>query len=168
MRQNGGKLNQFPSHLPHIWQNGALERTFGARIFFTWGGFFLQWIGQDERRWWWRAYLQKFYVVRDCTRYILHALRRRRKNCDISSCLFSNFAFLKVHKHEIILNFFLPKSNPYMPFVNFWKKFCFFSFDFRQNFDVRTFPRWLSIRGTKFFLEISKKIFSSKSSLSSY
>ncbi len=23
---------------------------------------------------------------------------------------------LKVHKHELILNFFLPKSNPYMPF----------------------------------------------------
>jgi hypothetical protein len=26
-----------------------------------------------------------------------------------------------------------------MPFVNFRKKFRFFSFDFRQNFDVRTF-----------------------------
>jgi hypothetical protein len=25
-----------------------------------------------------------------------------------------------------------------MPFVNFRKKFRFFSFDFRQNFDVRT------------------------------
>jgi hypothetical protein len=48
--------------------------------------------------------------------------------------------------------FFLPKSNPYMPFVNFRKKFRFCSFDFRQNFDVRTFPRWLSIRGTKFCL----------------
>ncbi len=47
--------------------------------------------------------------------------------------------------------FFLPKSNPYMPFVNFRNFFCFFFFDFRQNFDVRTFPRWLSIRGTKFF-----------------
>ena len=44
---------------------------------------------------------------------------------------------LKVHKHEIILNFFLPKSNPYMPFGNFQEKFRFFSFDFRQNFDVR-------------------------------
>jgi hypothetical protein len=30
--------------------------------------------------------------------------------------------FLKVHKHEIILNFFLPKSNLYMPFVNFRNK----------------------------------------------
>ncbi len=58
---------------------------------------------------------------------------------------------LKVHKHEIILIFFWPKSNPYMPFVNFQKKFRFFSFDFRQHFDVRIFPRWLSIRGTNFF-----------------
>jgi hypothetical protein len=62
--------------------------------------------------------------------------------------------YLKVHKHEIILNFFLPKSNPYMPLENFRKKFRFFSFDFRQNFEVRTFSRWLSnvsIRGTKFY-----------------
>ncbi len=59
-----------------------------------------------------------------------------------------------------ILNFFWPKSNPYMPFVNFRKTFCFFSVDFRQNFDVRTFPRWLSIRGTKFFLrDIQKNFF---------
>jgi hypothetical protein len=43
---------------------------------------------------------------------------------------------LKVHKHEIILIFFLPKSNLYIPFVNFRKEFRFFSFDFRQNFDV--------------------------------
>jgi hypothetical protein len=28
-----------------------------------------------------------------------------------------------------------------MPFVNFGKKNRFFSFDFHQNFDVRTFPR---------------------------
>ncbi len=48
---------------------------------------------------------------------------------------------LKVHKHEIILHFFLPKSNPYMPLVKFRKKFRFFSFDFRQNFEVRTFSR---------------------------
>ncbi len=40
-----------------------------------------------------------------------------------------------------------------MPFVNFRKKFRFFSFDFLKNFDVRTFPRWLSKRGTKFFFE---------------
>jgi hypothetical protein len=78
-----------------------------------------------------------------------------------------DFLFLKVHKHEIILNFFWPKSNPYMPFVNFWKKFRFFSFDFRQSFDVR-FPRWLSILGTKFFLRDIQNFFSSKSSLWSY
>jgi hypothetical protein len=46
-----------------------------------------------------------------------------------------------------------------MPFVNFRKKFRFFSFNFRQNFDVRTFPRWLSIRGTKFFCWDIQKIF---------
>jgi hypothetical protein len=56
------------------------------------------------------------------------------------------------------LDFFLPKSNPYLPFVNFRNKFRFFSFDFRQ-FDVWTFPRWLSISGTKFFLEISQNFF---------
>ena len=55
--------------------------------------------------------------------------------------------------------FFWPKSNPYMPLVNFRKKFRFFSFDFRQNFEVRTFIRWLSIRGTKFFLRDIQKIF---------
>ncbi len=54
---------------------------------------------------------------------------------------------LTVHKHEIILNFFLPKSNR------------FFSFDFRQNFDVLTFPRWLSIRETKFFFRDIQKIY---------
>jgi hypothetical protein len=55
--------------------------------------------------------------------------------------------------------FFLPKSNPYMPFVNFRKKFCF-TFDFNQNFDVQTFLRWLSIRGTELFLrDIQKNFF---------
>ncbi len=47
-----------------------------------------------------------------------------------------------------------------MPLVNFRKKFCFFSFDFRENFDVRTFPRWLSIRDQIFFDELSKNFFS--------
>jgi hypothetical protein len=55
-----------------------------------------------------------------------------------------------------------------MPFVTFRKKFRFFSFDFRQNFNVRTFPRWLSICGTKFFLRDIQKFYFSKSSLSSY
>ncbi len=75
---------------------------------------------------------------------------------------------LKVHKHEIFLNFFWPKSNPYMPLVNFRKKIRLVSFDFRPNFEVRTFTRWLSIRGTKFFLRDIQKIFSPKSSLWSY
>jgi hypothetical protein len=38
-----------------------------------------------------------------------------------------------------------------MPLVNFREKIRFFSFDFRQNFEVRTFSRWLSMRGTKIF-----------------
>ncbi len=46
-----------------------------------------------------------------------------------------------------------------MPFVYFRKKFRCFSFDFHQNFDVRTFPWWLSIRGTKFFLRDIQNIF---------
>ncbi len=59
---------------------------------------------------------------------------------------------LKVHKHEIILNFFLTKIKSLYSLGKFSKKkFRFFSFDFRQNFEVRTFSRWLSIRGTKFF-----------------
>ncbi len=45
-----------------------------------------------------------------------------------------------------IFEFFLSKSNRYMSFVNFRKKFRFFSFGFRQNFDDRTFPRWLFLR----------------------
>ncbi len=46
-----------------------------------------------------------------------------------------------------------------MIFVNFRKTFRFFSFDFRQNFDVRTFPQWLSIRGTKICFERYPKNF---------
>jgi len=55
--------------------------------------------------------------------------------------------------------FFWPKSNHYMPLVNFRKKIRLVSFDFRQNFEVRTFTRWLSIRRTKFFLRDIQKIF---------
>jgi hypothetical protein len=55
-----------------------------------------------------------------------------------------------------------------MPLVNFQKIFCFFSFDFGLNFEVRTFSQLLSIRGTKnFFGEMSKN-FLSKCSLGSY
>ncbi len=55
--------------------------------------------------------------------------------------------------------FCFPKSNPYMPLVNFRKKFRFFSFDFCQNFEVRTFSQWLSIHGTKFFWRDIQKNF---------
>ena len=55
--------------------------------------------------------------------------------------------------------FLWPKSSPDMPLVNFRKKFCLFSFDFRQNFEVRTFSRWLSIRRTKFFWRDIQKFF---------
>ncbi len=61
--------------------------------------------------------------------------------------------------------FFFPKSNPYTPLVNFRKKFCFSSFDFRQNFKVRSFSRWLSIHGTKFFWRDIQKFFSKKFTL---
>jgi hypothetical protein len=43
-----------------------------------------------------------------------------------------------------------------MPLVNFFR---LDSFDFRQNFEVRTFTRWLSIRGIKFFLRDIQKFF---------
>jgi hypothetical protein len=46
-----------------------------------------------------------------------------------------------------------------MPLVNFQKKNWFFSFIFCQNFDVRTFSRWLRIRGTKFFWWAIKNFF---------
>ncbi len=46
-----------------------------------------------------------------------------------------------------------------MPFVNFWKIFCLFCFNFCQNFDVWTFSQWLSIRGTKFILRDIQKFF---------
>jgi hypothetical protein len=49
-----------------------------------------------------------------------------------------------------------------MPLVNFRNFFCFFSFDFRQNFEVRTFSQWLSIRGTKFFWRDIPNFFSQK------
>ncbi len=82
--------------------------------------------------------------------------------CVVRDC-FVICLFLKVHKHEIILNFFLPNSKSYMPLVKFRQKFRFFSFDFRQNFEVRTFSRWLSIRGIKlFWRDISKKFFFKK------
>ncbi len=61
-----------------------------------------------------------FYFLRDKiglpgSIQILDPDRRTHLNPDPKLCL-------KVHKHEIILNFFLPESIPYMPLVNFRKK----------------------------------------------
>jgi hypothetical protein len=56
------------------------------------------------------------------------------------------------------LEFFFPKSNPYMPLVSFRNFFCFFSFDFRQNFEVRTFTRWKHTRN-QIFLDTYPKLF---------
>jgi hypothetical protein len=61
----------------------------------------------------------------------LAAVLYQRENPGLDHCkLWQEEAFLlyilKVHKHEIIYNFFLPKSNPYMPSVNFQKNFAFF------------------------------------------
>ncbi len=67
---------------------------------------------------------------------------------------------LEVHKHEIILSFFLPESNPFMPFTNF-RKISLLFLRLLPNFDVRTFPRWLGICGTKFFWELSKIFYQS-------
>ncbi len=55
--------------------------------------------------------------------------------------------------------FFWPKSNPYMPFVNFRKKFRFFSFDFRQNFEVRRFSLETEHTWNQIFLEWYTKFF---------
>ncbi len=56
--------------------------------------------------------------------------------------------FLKVHKQEIILNFFYINPNLLWHWLIFEKKF-----------DVRTFPRRLSISGTKIFWRAIKKNF---------
>ena len=72
---------------------------------------------------------------------------------------------LKVHTTQAWDNFefiFLPKSNPYMPFVNFGKQIRFFSFDFHQNFDVEHFRGDWAYAEPNFFWEISKKFFSFK------
>ncbi len=59
-----------------------------------------------------------------------------------------------------IFEFFLTLIKSLHALGKFSKKFCLVSFDFCQNFEVRTFTRWLSIRGTKFFLrDIPTKFF---------
>ncbi len=52
--------------------------------------------------------------------------------------------------------FFWPNSKPSMTLVNICNKFRIFYFDFCQKFDVRTFSRWLNIRGTNFCCKISE------------
>ncbi len=55
--------------------------------------------------------------------------------------------------------FLLPKSKPYMPLVNFQNFLDSFPSIFAKNFDVRTFSRWLSICGNKFFWWAIKNFF---------
>ncbi len=55
-----------------------------------------------------------------------------------------------------------------MPLVNFWKKFQFSSFDFCQNFDVRTFCSDWAYAEPRLFGELSKKFCIPKFSLWSY
>ena len=64
---------------------------------------------------------------------------------------------LNVHKYEIILNFFWPKSKPYMPLVNFQKKFDSFPSIFARISMFEHISRWLSKREIKFFWSAIKK-----------
>ncbi len=67
------------------------------------------------------------------------------------------FSVVKGHKHEIILNFFLPKSNPYMPFVNFRKtKFASFPSIFARISIFEHFRGDWAYAEQNFFWEISK------------
>jgi hypothetical protein len=50
--------------------------------------------------------------------------RLKKPSFELASAILRNGRWLKVHKHEIFLNFFGPKSNPYMPLVNFRKNFA--------------------------------------------
>ncbi len=89
-------------------------------------------------------------------------LSRFKKYFDFPSPIKSQINyFLKGSQAWNNFEFFLPKSNPYMPLVNFWTKFRFFSFDFRQNFEVGTFSRWLNRAYAEpfFWRDIQKKFF---------
>jgi hypothetical protein len=66
---------------------------------------------------------------------------------------------LKVHKHEIILNFFLPKSNSYMPFVNFEKNFASFPSIFTRISMIEHFRGDWAYAEPNFFWEVSKIFF---------
>ncbi len=87
----------------------------------------------------------------------------------ITDKLAENKANLKVHKHGIILIFFLPKSNPYMPLVKFEKNLTSFSSIFARISKIEHFRVELSICGTTFFWrDIQNIFFSSKCSFGSY
>jgi hypothetical protein len=66
-----------------------------------------------------------------------------------------------IRKHDIALNFLWPKSKPYTyDLGKYSKKIQFFSFDFRQNFDVWTFSLWLSEHTqNKFFVAMDPHFF---------
>jgi hypothetical protein len=66
---------------------------------------------------------------------------------------------LKVHKHEIILIFFLPKSNPYMPFVNFCKKILLLFLRFSPEFRCSNISAVTKHTRNQIFFERYPKIF---------
>ncbi len=82
-----------------------------------------------------------------CTIYVIH---------ESWITVFSN---LKVHKHEIILIFLWTKIKSLYCLGKFSKKNLLLFLRFSPDFEVRTFSRWLSIRGTKFFWRDIQKIF---------
>ena len=71
---------------------------------------------------------------------------------------------LKVHKHEIILNFLLPKSNPYMPFVNFWRKKSLLFLRFSPEFRCSNISAVTEHTRNQIFLRYIQTNFFSKSS----
>ncbi len=75
-------------------------------------------------------------------------------------------ADLKVHKHEIILNFLLPKSYPYMPLVNFQKKISLFILRFSPEFwSSNIFAVTEHTRNQKFLERYPKNFFFKKFTL---
>jgi hypothetical protein len=73
------------------------------------------------------------------------------------------YRLLKVHKHEIFLNFFLPKSNPYMPLVNFQKNFAPSFLRFSPEFRSSNIYAVTEHTRNQIFLERYPKIFVFKS-----
>ncbi len=66
---------------------------------------------------------------------------------------------LKVHKHEIILIFFLPKSNPYMPLEIFEKNFASYPSIFARISKFEHFRCDLAYAEPNFFGEIPQSFF---------